>query len=298
MYKHIRANIRRTILLVVVFAAVIIALGWLIGWQTGDPSTWIILASMLSTGMALFGYFAGDKVALTSSGAKQIQKEDAPELWRLVENLCITGGIPMPKVYIIQDASPNAFATGRNPKHASIAFTTGLLETLDRSELEGVVAHELSHVKNYDILVMTIVIVLVGIIMLLADWVLRMTFFGRSNGDNRNGGSQLTLILVVVGLALSILSPLFAELIKLAISRSREYLADASGALLTRHPEGLAKALEKISRNAKPMQRANKATAHLFISSPFGAKKARSLFSTHPPAEERIRRLYAMIDNR
>ncbi len=229
-------------------------------------------------------------MALASSGAKEIQKEQAPELWNIVENLAITNGMPMPRIYVIQDAAPNAFATGRNPKHASVAVTTGLLQMMERNELEGVLAHELSHVKNYDILVMTIVIVLVGVVTLLADWLLRSSIFGRRDDRENN---QATIVLFVVGLVLSILSPLFAELIKLAISRQREYLADASGALMTRYPEGLASALEKIASYKGRMKKANHATAHLFIANPFGGA-AKTLFSTHPPVEKRIARLRQM----
>lgn len=241
---------------------------------------------------ALISYYLSDKIALMASGAKAITKTEAPELYNIVENLCIANGQSMPALYLINDESPNAFATGRDPEHASVAFTTGLLRILNKQELEGVAAHELSHVKNYDIRVMTIVVVLVGAVMLLSDILLRSSF----SGNKKETGT----ILLVIGLILAILSPLLAEIIKLAVSRQREYLADASGALLTRYPEGLASALQKISAYDQPLQKANHATAHLFISSPFGGKKGSkvswfsNLFATHPPAEDRIARLLSM----
>ncbi len=221
-----------------------------------------------------------------------MEKHESPELYRIVENLCIANGQPMPAIYIIEDDSPNAFATGRDPEHASVAFTTGLLNMLTKQEIEGVAAHELSHIKNYDIRIMTIVVVLVGAIMLISDIFLRVSF----QGDRKQAGLPLLLI----GLALAIISPLLTQIIQLAVSREREFLADASGALLTRYPEGLASALQKISASPTKMRNANHATAHLFISSPFGApsEKKRTwfqkLFATHPPVEERVRRLLSM----
>ena len=274
------------------FSVVIIAIGWILGAQYQEPQFGILAAVILSTLFSLISYFAGDKTALITTGAKRLKKEEHPEMWRLVENLAITAGLPMPKLYLINDPSPNAFATGRNPEHASVAVTTGLLQILEKKELEGVIAHELSHVKNYDILIMTVVIILVGSIALLSDILLRSMFF-RGGGDRKN--NQAGLVLALVGLGLAILSPFIAEIIKLAVSRSREYLADASGSLLTRYPEGLATALEKIHAHAKPMKKANHATAHLFINSPFtGKKDFLSMFSTHPPMEERIQRLRSM----
>lgn len=290
MYNQIASNKRKTWMLISIFSVLIIGLGWVFGERTGDPGSGIVLATMIATGMSLVSYFGGDKLALMTSGARPVSREQAPELWRIVENLSITGGTPMPKVYIIPDEAPNAFATGRNPKHASVAVTTGLLKLLDKSELEGVLAHELAHIKNYDILTMTIVIVLVGVVTLLADWLMRSFFFGRGREHN-----QATIVLFLVGLVLSILSPLIAEMIKLAVSRQREYLADASGALLTRYPKGLASALQKIHTFGGRMRRANHATAHLYIISPFGRReKLMALFSTHPPVEERIKRLRTM----
>lgn len=297
MYNHIAANKRKTWFLIALVAALLIALFWLLGSAYGyDAGTSIVIGTVVSTVFSLFSYYMSDRIALSASGAKEITKAQAPELWNLVENLCIASGTPMPKVYVIEDESPNAFATGRDPEHASVAFTTGILRLLTKTELEGVAAHELSHIKNYDIRVMTIVVVLIGAVMLVADILLRSMMF-RDRGNDRSG--NIGLILFFVGLALAVLSPLFAELIKLAVSRSREYLADSSGALITRYPEGLASALDKIGAAAQPMRKANHATAHLFIANPFalhGKKRSwlSSLFSTHPPMEERVARLRNM----
>jgi heat shock protein HtpX len=290
MYSQITANKRKTWVLIFITCAVIVLLSVVFGAAYEiDALTSALCGAAFAAVYSLISYFFADKVALSVNGAKQIQKSDAPEVWNIVENLCIANGQPMPKVYIMDDASPNAFATGRDPDHASIAFTTGLLSILDKQELEGVTSHELSHVKNYDLRVMTIVVVLVGAIMLLSNLFLHLRF----RGSNKKG-SEALIVFVLVGLVLAILSPLLAELIKLAVSRQREYLADASGALLTRYPEGLASALEKISRANVPMQTANQATAHLFIANPFGGK-VKGLFSTHPPVEERVKRLRGMI---
>jgi heat shock protein HtpX len=224
------------------------------------------------------------------SGAKQISRQDHIDLWNIVENLSITAGLPIPKIYIIEDPVPNAFATGRNKEHAVVAVTTGILSILNKTELEGVIAHELSHVGNRDILLSTVVVVLVGFISLLSNMFLRARFFGVDGRNRENSGGQMGLILMVVGVVLMILSPIIVTLIQLSISRKREYLADASGALLTRYPEGLASALEKISAHSGKMKLANNATAHLFISNPVG-KNCSNLFSTHPPIQERIKRL-------
>ena len=292
MYTDIAKNKQRTWALIIIMSVFIVGLFGVIGAAGGaEPGPSIILGTMFATVYCLISYFASSRVALGVSGAKRIEKSQAPDLFNLVENLCIANGQTMPAVYVIDDASPNAFATGRDPEHASIAFTTGILKLLTREELEGVVAHELSHIKNYDIRVMTIVVVLVGLISLIADILIHLRIRG---SDKNNAG----LILMLIGIALAILSPIFAKGIQLAISRSREYLADASGALLTRYPEGLARALEKISSAATPMQHANHATAHLYISNPFGSEKARSfyanLFSTHPPVADRVHRLRNM----
>jgi heat shock protein HtpX len=244
--------------------------------------------------MNITSYWYSDKIALKLNHAKQIKREDNIELWNIVENLSITSGLPMPKLCIMEDVSPNAFATGRDKNHAVVCVTTGLLQILDKTELEGVIAHELSHIGNKDILLSTVVVVLVGFVSIVADMFLRSTFFGfgRSRDNDNNGGG----ILLIVGIVLSILAPIFATLIQLAISRKREFLADASGALITRYPEGLANALQKISNHSSKMQHANTATAHLFIVNPFGSgrqlsKSISNLFSTHPPVEERVKAL-------
>lgn len=292
MYSQITANKRKTVLLIGIFFVFITGLGWAIGEFGNYGSGSIVLAAGISSVMAIVSYYSGDKVALLTSGARgPIQQTDNPYLWRMVENLCISQGQPMPKLYVIPDSAINAFATGRDPKHASVAVTQGALEKLQNEELEGVLAHELSHVKNYDIRVMTIVIVLVGTVSILADWMLRAHLFG-GRGDRDKNSNPL---FAIIAIAFILLSPIVAELIKLAVSRRREYLADASGALLTRFPEGLARALEKISAEAQPLARASTATAHLYIANPFGGKKSFThLFSTHPPVEDRIKKLREM----
>lgn len=297
MYKQITSNKRKSIFLIAIFIVFIFFLSWVFG-EANDLGGYNVLftALIFSLLMTATSYYGGDKVALWTSGAKgPIEKKDNPYVYRMVENLCITAGLPMPKIYLIPDQAPNAFATGRNPKHASIALTTGLIERLENEELEGVIAHELSHIKNYDIRLMMLVIVMVGIVVLLSNWMIRHRFFS-GRRDNREGG-QFDTILILVGVALAILAPIFATFIKLAVSRKREFLADASGALLTRYPEGLARALLKISAYKEPMLRANDATAHLYISNPFGGKTTKffhKLFSTHPPIEERIKVLRSM----
>lgn len=289
MYSQIDRNKRRTTILIVLFVAVVLVLGWFIGYVYQAGPAGLLLAIGISGGMSLVSYYHGDKMALWTAQAQPVAKTDNPYLYRMVENLCITAGLAMPKVYCMLDPSINAFATGRDPAHASIAVTAGAIEKLANEELEGVIAHELSHIKNYDIRLMTVVIVLVGAISLLADWFLRGRMF-RSSGRDRAGGG----ILMLVGVVLIILSPLIARLIQFAVSRKREFLADASGALLTRYPEGLARALEKIAADALPLQSANHATAHLFFSNPFGGGKRLTLFSTHPPVAERIAALRQM----
>lgn len=285
MYNQIDANKRQTNILIAIFFALIVLIGYAVALYSGsDPFATIGIAAFVSIGMALFSYYGGDKVALSVSKAQEIKKTDNPYLYNMVENLCITGGLPLPRVHVIDDPAINAFATGRDPQHASIAVTRGALERLENEELEGVIAHELAHIKNYDIRLMTVVIVLVGSIALIAD-MMRFSSFKSSSDDNRAGG-----VLAIVGIALIILSPIIAELIKLAISRRREFLADASGALLTRYPEGLARALEKIRDQNQPLSVANHATAHLFLDNPFRKPgvKASSWLSTHPPIDERI----------
>lgn len=298
MYQQITANKRKTVALMTLFVVLLLVIGYLLDYINDSQGGFLFIAIIVSIFSSLISYFAGDKIALASTGAKPIVKEDNPYVYRIVENLCITAGLPMPQIYLISDNAPNAFATGRDPKHASVALTTGLIQTLNNEELEGVIAHELSHVKNYDIRLMTIVGVLIGALVLMTDFFLRGQMFGFSRrDDNNNGGGQLGLILLIVGVVLAILSPILAQMIQLAISRKREFLADADGALLTRYPEGLASALEKISTYSKPMTKASNGTAHLFIANPFGKKKGWliGLFTTHPPIEARVKALRSMI---
>lgn len=276
----------------------IIILGWVFSRALNNPLI-VPLAVIISILMSFGSYWYSDKVALAISGAKEVAHNDNPELYHIVENLCITAGLPVPKIYIIQDAAPNAFATGRDPEHSVVAVTTGLLERLNRTELEGVISHELSHVGNYDIRLMTIVVVLVGLVALMSDFFIRFTWFGGLRGrdrDREEGGGQLQIILFVVGIVLALISPIAATLIQLSISRKREFLADANGALLTRYPEGLASALEKISSDTHLLKRANKATAHLYIENPLKERKGlfNGLFNTHPSVAERIAKLRAM----
>ncbi len=279
--------------MIFIFLIFIIGLGWVFSYQFQSPVI-LVIAVVFSSSMSFISYWYSDKIVLKMSQAKEIKKQDNPELYRLVENLCITAGLPLPRIYIVEEISPNAFATGRDPKHAVIAVTRGLLEKLDRSELEGVLAHELSHIGNRDILLQTVVVVLVGMVALLSDWFVRWSVFGRNRRSNNQGGGQFAGIMVLIGFVLAILSPFIATLIHMAISRKREFLADADSALLTRYPEGLARALEKISQDQTPLKVANKATAHLYISNPFKGKKVRKIFNTHPPIEERISILRGM----
>lgn len=293
LYTHIDSNIRRTWVLFSVFFILIIGIGWFLSYYYDTPYI-LFIAVGFSIFMSFFSYWNSDKIVLAISKAKPVKKQDNPELYNIIENLTITAGLPMPRVFIIDEASPNAFATGRNAKKAVVVVTQGLVDILDRSELEGVIAHELSHIGNKDMLLQTIVVVLVGSIVLLSDLFIRWGLLrGKGGSSNRQGG-QAQAIIMIAGLVFILLSPLFAKLIQMAISRKREFLADASGALLTRYPEGLASALEKISKNTIPLKVANKATAHLYIANPFRGKKASNLFSTHPPVEERIKRLRGM----
>jgi heat shock protein HtpX len=288
IYHEQSKNVWKTWLLMITFLVVIIGIGYVFA-MVYDNISILIIAIVFSLFMNFFSYWYSDKIVLSMYKAQPIVKEQNPELWNVVENLSITAGLPMPRVYIIPDNSPNAFATGRNKEHAAVAVTSGLLQILNRTELEGVVAHELSHIGNRDILISTVVIVLVGFVSILSQIFLRGMIFGGGRRGNDRGGSNA--IFVLIGVVLAILSPIAVTLIQLAVSRKREYLADASGALLTRYPEGLASALEKISQNSQPMMRASQATAHLFIANPFGSvgKKVAGLFSTHPPVEDRIR---------
>ena len=298
-YDNINKNKRESWILIFSFLIIISLLGWVFSMRFGD-SRILYFAVGFSILSSFISYYFSDSITLAISGAKEVNRQNAQELYRLVENLCIAAGLPTPKIYIIEDTAPNAFATGRDPEHAVVCFTTGILAKLEKPELEGVVAHELSHIGNYDIRVMTLVTVLVGTITLLADWLMRANLFGGKKSDDRENG-QLKMFLMIAGIILAILSPIIATLIKLAVSRKREYLADASGALLTRYPEGLARALEKISGDREPLEAANKATAHMYIVSPLkaqGEKNSSSfmanMFNTHPPIEERVKRLREM----
>ncbi|MFA4975354.1 MAG: M48 family metallopeptidase [Candidatus Paceibacterota bacterium] len=292
LYTQQSKNITKTWFLMSVFLVVVIGIGFFFAQYYGNPNILYIFI-IFSVVMNVTSYWYSDKIALKLNHARQIKREDNIDLWNTVENLSITAGLPMPKVCIMEESSPNAFATGRNREHAVVCVTTGLLSILDKTELEGVIAHELSHIGNRDILLSTVIVVLVGFVSIVADMFLRSTFFGlgRRDSENNNGG-----LMIIIGIVISILVPIFAILIQLAISRKREFLADASGALITRYPEGLASALQKISNHSNKMQYANTATAHLFIVNPFGAgrqlgKSISNLFSTHPKVEDRIKAL-------
>ena len=287
-------------MLLALFFIIVIGFGYFLGVYFDNPAI-LVIAVIFSVSMNFFAYWHSDKVALAMAHARPVAKKDAPELYMIVENLVITAGLPMPKIYIVHDAAPNAFATGRNPAHAVVAVTTGLLERLDRSELEGVIAHELSHIGNWVMLVSTVAVVLVGFISIAADFFMRSLWWGgmRRRDDRDNGGGAIFIGLVIVG---AILMPIAATLIQLAVSRKREFLADASGALLTRYPEGIARALEKISQSPASVQTASKTTAHLWFTNPFKADVSAGkrdggvpwfvkLFMTHPPVEERIKAL-------
>src|SRR3989344_3694431 len=294
VYTEISRNKRRTALFLTFFLVLIIGLGWFFSYYANEPAI-LPLAVGISILLSFFSYFYSDKIVLRMSQAKEIKKSDDPELYRVVENLAITAGLPCPRIFIIQDSALNAFATGRDPKHAVVAITTGLRTRLTKQELEGVMAHELSHIGNYDIRLSTIIVVLVGIITLLSDWMLRISFHGRRRSQEGGG------ILIIVGLVFALLSPVAATLIQLAISRRREYLADASGCLLTRYPQGLASALEKIAADSEPLEVANKATAHLYIVNPLKEHTGRDkigwfagLFQTHPPIQDRITKIKQM----
>ncbi len=291
LYTHKESNIRKTWLLFTLFFVAIIALGWVFSRIYANPGI-LVIAVLFSSVTSFISYWYSDKIVLAISRAKEINHEEYREFYHVVENLSIAAGLPMPKVYLIDELSPNALATGRDPKHAVVAVTRGLLEKLDRSELEGVIAHEMSHIGNRDILLSTVVVVLVGFAALLSDFFMRSMFFGGFGRDrNKSDGGG---ILMLIGIALAILSPIAAMLIQMAISRKREFLADASGGLLTRYPEGLARALEKISKDQTPLRIANKATSHLWFSSPKIGKSIGGLFMTHPPIEERVKRLREM----
>ncbi len=292
LYTEQDRNIRKTWMLMTAFLIVVIFIGWAFSYILQAQGI-LYFAVIFAVLMNVFSYWYSDKIVLKISGAAPAPEREYRELHNIVENLAITAGLPKPRVYIITDPAPNAFATGRDKEHAVVAVTTGLLAILNRTELEGVMAHELSHIGNRDILVSTVVVVLVGFVTLLSDFFIRSTFWGGGRGGDRDGRAQA--IFMIIGIVLAILAPIIATLIQLAISRKREFLADASGALLTRYPEGLAAALQKIAADSTEMRRANHATAHLYISNPFKGKKAASffgkLFMTHPPVEERIKAL-------
>lgn len=296
IYTHQATNVRKTWIMMSMFLVFIIAIGWVFA-QAMQSSLALYIAVAVALIMNVSGYWFSDKLVVAMTGAKEIKFSDAPDLYRLVENLAIAGGLPTPKVYIINDPAPNAFATGRDERHAVVAVTTGILQRLNKEELEGVLAHELSHIGNKDMLVSTVAVVLVGFVALLSDFFLRWTWFGGGNRDNRGDGRMQALFLAL-GIVLALIAPLIASLMRLAVSRKRELLADASGALLTRNPDGLASALMKISADPNELKSANHATAHLFIANPFKGKDAMSfmtkLFMTHPPVEERVRALKQM----
>jgi len=299
MYEQIAGNKRKSIFLILFFLVLIFALAWAFGQITDFGRYALIPAVILAVVMTWGSYYFSDKIALAVSRARPVKKEEYPHLYNVVEGLAMAAGLPKPRCYVIDDTAPNAFASGRNPENAVIVVTTGLLQKLNRAELEGVVAHEMSHIQNYDIRVQTLAVVMVGVVVLLSDWILRTFLWGgrRRRSDDKGGGAGT--VLVVVALALAVLAPIFAQVLKLAISRKREYLADASGAMLTRYPAGLASALRKLAADREPLEAANKATAHMYIINPLkdqkrGGGRMAALFSTHPPIEDRIKRLESM----
>jgi len=297
MYEQITRNKWKSFFLILFFLCLIFALVWIFGELTGWGPQGLIIAVIIAVAMTFGSYYASDKIVLAISKAKPVEKKDYPYLYNVVEGLAIAAGLPKPRCYIIDDTAPNAFASGRNPKNSVIVVTKGLLEKLNRAELEGVIAHEMAHIKNYDVLVQTLTVVMVGVVALLSDWILRTFLWGgrrrRTSSKGRGSGAE---ILIVVGLVLAVLSPIVSQLVRLAISRKREFLADANGALLTRYPPGLASALKKLAADREPLEAANKATAHLYIVNPLKDIKGRvnKLFSTHPPIEERISALEKM----
>jgi len=293
-YSYASSNVRKTWLLIGVFFVFVIFLGWVFSYAFNNQAILVIFTAV-SILMSFVSYWHADKIVLALTKAKEISHSENPELYHTLENLCITAGLPLPKFYFLDEAQPNAFAAGRDPQHAVVVVTRGLLEKLEKPELEGVLSHELSHIGNRDALLMTVVVVLVGIVSNISNFFLRSRFWGRRS--NREEG-EIGAIMMVVAILAAVLAPLAAMLLQLAISRKREFLADASGALLTRYPEGLAKALEKISQDSSPLKVASPSTAHLFIASPFRGKETTNwfvkLFSTHPPVEERIKALREM----
>jgi heat shock protein HtpX len=296
--NQISQNKWKSYLIMGLFIIFVATLAYVFAKATGASALGYAGFALIFAGFSsLTSYFFADKMVIATTGARKIKKEEYPEYYRIVENLCLADGLPMPQVYVLDDPAPNAFATGRDPKHGVVCATTGILRILNKAELEGVIAHELSHIKNFDTRLMAIVAILVGFIALFADFFMRSMWFGGLNRDNDND-SRMNAIFLVVGIVLAVLSPIAASLIQLAVSRKREFLADASGALLTRYPEGLASALEKLAADNQPVRTASNATAHLFIENPFNKKDTgawfASLFNTHPPMEERIRILRSM----
>jgi heat shock protein HtpX len=298
MFEQISENKFKSGLLVFCFIVLIFLLIWVLQYLLGFGPAGFILALLIASLMAFISYWSSDKIVLAISRARPVSKEEYPYLYNVVEGLAIAAGIPAPQCYVIDDTAPNAFATGRNPKNSVICVTTGLLQKMNRAELEGVIGHEMSHIRNYDILLQTLTVVMIGVVALLSDWILRGVFWGggRRRSLSRGKGSSLVLVLLAVGLVLALLSPLISQLIRLAISRRREFLADASSAQLTRNPAGLASALRKLSSDTEPLEAANKATAHLYIVNPLKDLKGfvNKLFSTHPPIEDRIAALEKM----
>lgn len=310
IWDRIDANRRNTIVFFALFALLVAgflaSVGALVAVYAGVPEDDLprviiqvaLAAALIATGVGVIMYFAASAAVLSVSGAHEVTKADEPELYRVVENLCIGGGLPMPRVHVIEDSAPNAFATGRDPETAHVAVTRGLLDKLEKRELEGVIAHELSHVGNYDVRLMTLVAVAVGLIVLVTDVMLRFTWYGAGmrRSNRGRGGGMIAVIIVVASLLFIVLTPILAGILRMALSRQREYLADASGALLCRNPDALADALEKIADDKEPLETANKGTAHLYIYNPLREHKSflNNLFSTHPPVEERVRLLRAM----
>lgn len=299
MYEQISSNKRKSVFLIFFFLVLIFLLSWVFAQLFEFGRYAYVLAIVIAVVMTFGSYFASDKLVLAVSKAKPVSKQDYPHLYNVVEGLTLAAGLPKPRCYIIDDSAPNAFASGRNPKNAIIVVTTGLLEKLNRVELEGVIAHEMAHIKNYDILVQTLAVVMVGVIALLSDWILRSFFWGRrgrSRSSSRDRGGDIGSIIAIVGVVLAIFSPFIAQLLRFSISRKREFLADANGALLTRYPPGLASALKKLDADREPLEVANKATAHLYIVNPLKDLKGKTnkMFSTHPPIEERVSALENM----
>jgi len=299
MYEQISSNKRKSVFLILFFLVLIFALSWVFAQLFDFGRYAYILAIVIAVAMTFGSYFASDKLVLAVSKAKPVSQKDYPHLYNVVEGLAIAAGIPKPRCFIIDDSAPNAFASGRNPKNAIVVVTKGLLDKLNRVELEGVIAHEMSHIKNYDVLVQTLAVVMVGVVVLLSDWILRSFFWGsrgRRRSSSRDKGGDIGSIIVIVGVALAIFSPLIAQLLRFSVSRKREFLADANGSLLTRYPPGLASALKKLDADREPLEVANKATAHLYIVNPLKDLKGKTnkMFSTHPPIEERISALENM----